>query len=71
MKLTTQKLKQIIVEELEKINEMGSYMGRSPEEIKAEMSFIKAQIEKLKDREAIRQLKDYLDGLLIDLSDAM
>ena len=71
MKLTTQKLKKLIAEELGKINEMGSYMGRSPEEIKAEMASIKAQIEKLKDPEVIRQLRDYLDGLLVDLSDAM
>ena len=71
MKLTTQKLKKLIAEEIEKINEMGSYMGRSPEEIEAEMESIKAQIAQLKDPKAIGQLKQYLDDLLIDLSDAM
>jgi len=71
MKLTTQKLKKLIAEEIERINEMGSYMGRSPEEIEAEMESIKAQIAQLKDPKAIGQLKQYLDDLLIDLSDAM
>ena len=71
MKLTTQKLKKLIAEELEKINEMGSYMGRGPEEIQAEMESIKDQIKQLKDPEAISQLREYLDELLIDLADAM
>ena len=71
MKLTTQKLKKLIAEELEKINEMGSYMGRGPEEIQAEMESIKDQIAQLKDPEAISQLREYLDELLIDLADAM
>ena len=71
MKLTTQKLKKLIAEELGKINEMGSYMGRSPEEIEAEMESIKAQIAQLKDPEAISELRQYLDDLLIDLADAM
>ena len=71
MELTTQRLKKLIAEELEKINEMGSYMGRGPEEIEAEMESIKAQIAQLKDPEAISQLRQYLDDLLIDLADAM
>ena len=72
MKVTTQKLKQIIVEELEKINEMGSYMGRGPEEIEMEIKSIKAQIARLKDNpEAISDLQQYLNDLLIDLADAM
>jgi uncharacterized protein YpuA (DUF1002 family) len=71
MKLTTQKLKKLIAEELEKINEMGSYGGRTPQEIEAEMQDIKAQIAQLKDPEAISQLRQYLDDLLIDLADAM
>ena len=71
MKLTTQKLKKLIAEEIEKINEMGSHMGRSPEEIEAEMESIKAQIAKLKDPKAISNLRQYLDDLLLDLADAM
>jgi len=53
------------------INEMGSHMGRSPEEIEAEMESIKAQIAKLKDPKAISNLRQYLDDLLLDLADAM
>ena len=80
MKLTTQKLKQLIREGLNEMRheqqrfdqaDMGSYMGRSPEEIEAEMESIKAQIAQLKDPKAIGQLKQYLDDLLIDLADAM
>ena len=71
MRLTTQRIKEIIVEELEKINEMGSYMGRSPQDIEAEMKSIKAQIAQLKDPKAISDLKQYLNDLLIDLADAM
>ena len=71
MKLTTQKLKKLIAEELGKINEMGSYMGRPPEDIKKEMADIKAQIAQLKDPKAISDLKQYLNDLLIDLADAM
>ena len=71
MKLTTKRIKQIIVEELEKINEMGSYMGRGPEEIEKEMEDIKAQIAQLKDPGKISDLQQYLNDLLIDLADAM
>lgn len=71
MKLTKQRIKEIIVEELEKISEMGSYMGRPPEDIKKEMADIKAQIAQLKDPKAISDLKQYLNDLLIDLADAM
>ena len=71
MKLTKQRIKEIIVEELEKISEMGAYMGRPPEDIKKEMADIKAQIAQLKDPKAISDLKQYLNDLLIDLADAM
>jgi len=71
MRITSERLKKIIVEELEKINEMGSYMGRGPEEIEKEMEDIKAQIAKLKDPRKISDLQQYLNDLLIDLADAM
>jgi hypothetical protein len=76
MKLTTQKLKQLIREGLNEMrHEQQRFdqadMGRSPEEIEAEMKSIKTQIEQLKDPKAIDQLRQYLDDLLIDLADAM